>query len=104
MVRSARKSSAVREASLLPLPITADHWQAMIDAMKLSPQQAKIAELMVRGAQLKEIASILGIKACSVRNQQDRMYAKLGIRCGKELFAHVLGVSYQVYQCRCGQK
>jgi DNA-binding NarL/FixJ family response regulator len=104
MVRSDGKPVAAREASLPPLPVAADHWQAMIDAMKLSPQQAKVAELMVRGAQLKEIASILGIKACSVRNQQERMYAKLGIRCGKELFAHILGVSYQVYQCRCGQK
>lgn len=86
------------------MPVAVDHWQAIIDAMKLSPQQAKIAELMVRGAQLKEVASALDIKACSVRNQQERMYAKLGIRCGKEFFAHVLGVSYQVYRCRCGQK
>jgi DNA-binding CsgD family transcriptional regulator len=100
---SIRTPAADRGASLSPLPLSVEHWEAVIGELELSPRQAQIAELMVRGAQLKEIAAILGIKACTVRGQQERMYAKLGIR-GHAFFAHVLGVSYELSRCRCRQK
>ena len=79
MIRHAAKPATVSNGKLTPLPLAADHWQAIADALNLSPRQAEIAELMARGARLKEIASLLGIGVPTVRTQQERIYAKAGV-------------------------
>ncbi len=33
-----------------PLPLSPDHWQAIVDTMQLSPQEARVVELILRGA------------------------------------------------------
>lgn len=99
-----RASAADDADSLSPLPLSPAHWQAISSVLELSPRQSEIAELMVRGAQLKEIAAALGIKICTVRNQQERIYLKTGIRTGKEFAPYILGLSHRVGHCRCGQK
>jgi DNA-binding CsgD family transcriptional regulator len=103
MAQSAQTSPPQGE-TLPPLPFGRDHWQAIVDFMGLSTRQAEIAELMVRGAQLKEIAAELGIKACTIRGQQERMYGKIGVRGSKEFFVHLLGVSYRLSIEQCGHK
>ena len=98
MARSTGKLGTDPADALAAFPLEAGHWRAVVEAMGLSPRQAEIAELMIRGAQLKEIAAILGIEICTIRNQQDRMYRKAGVR-NHEFFAHVLGVSHRVRPC-----
>lgn len=91
-----------KKFSLANPPFTPDHWQAIAAAMKLSRREAEVAELKIRGAQLKEIAAILEIEICTVRGFQNRIYAKAGIR-RHEFMAHLLSVSHQI-RCGCPQK
>ncbi len=90
-------------APLPPPPLDAEHWQAVVNAMRLSPREAQVADLKIRGAQLKQMAMLLGMEVTSVRAFQDRICAKAGIR-RHEFFAHVLRVSHEVRQCVCRQK
>lgn len=103
MYRLPADSSGNADASLPALPLDADHWQAVVEALKLSPRQAEIAALMIRGAQLKEIAAVLGIEVCTIRSQQERIYRKAGIQ-SHEFFAYILAASHRVGRCACGQK
>jgi DNA-binding CsgD family transcriptional regulator len=91
-------------AKLPSLPLAADHWQAIADALQLSPRQAEIAQLMARGARLKEIASILAIGVPTVRTQQERIYAKIGARGRGDLLLLILDLSHRVGRCGCHQK
>lgn len=95
MTRRALKSTGRGADVLPPLPLEPDHWQAVVTVMGLSPREADVAALKVRGAQLKEIAQILGIEQTTVRAFQDRLCAKAGIR-RHEFFVHILKISHQV--------
>jgi len=89
-------NSLTHEAVLLPaMPLNPDHWRAVVQAMRLSPREADVAALKIRGAQVKEIAAILGIETTTVRCFQDRICTKAGIR-RHEFFAHILRVSHEV--------
>jgi DNA-binding CsgD family transcriptional regulator len=101
MIRHAGKT---QKEKLLPLPLAAEHWQAIADALQLSPRQAEIAQLMARGARLKEISSILAIGVPTVRTQQDRIYAKIGARGRGDLLLLILDLSHRVGRCGCHQK
>jgi DNA-binding CsgD family transcriptional regulator len=81
--------------SLPAMPLKPAHWRAVVDAMRLSPREADVAALKIRGAQLKEIAAILGIEMTTVRAFQDRICAKAGIR-RHEFFAHILRIAVEV--------
>jgi DNA-binding CsgD family transcriptional regulator len=84
------------EAVLLPpMPLKPDHWRAVVQTLRLSPREADVAALKIRGAQVKEIAAILSIETTTVRCFQDRICAKAGIR-RHEFFAHILRVSHEV--------
>jgi DNA-binding NarL/FixJ family response regulator len=89
--------------SLPPLPLEADHWQAMVEAMGLSPREAQVAELKICGAQLKQMATLLGMEVTTVRAFQNRICVKAGIR-RHEFFAHILRVSHEVRPCTCRQE
>jgi len=97
MTRRAINSATTRNGadSLPDLPLKPDHWRAVVDTMRLSPREADVAALKIRGAQLKEIAAILGIEMTTVRAFQDRICAKAGIR-RHEFFAHILRLSLEV--------
>jgi len=77
------------------MPLEPDHWLAIVKAMRLSPREADVAALKVRGAQVKEIAALLGIEVTTVRCFQDRICAKTGIR-RHEFHAYILRVSHEV--------
>ena len=104
MPRRSKKSATVQNDGLPPLPLDEDHWQAIVDALQLSPRQAEIAALMARGARLKEIASMLGIGVPTVRTQQERIYAKTGAKGRGELLLRILDVSHRVGCCGCHHK
>ncbi len=95
MARPTTKPHATRKASLPPLPLDRGHWQAIVAAIGLSPREAEVAELKIRGAQLKEMAALLGIAVTSVRGFQDRICAKAGIR-RHEFFTYILGLSHRI--------
>lgn len=104
MSQRAVNSATVNESiSLPPLPLEPDHWRVVVDAMRLSPREADVAALKIRGAQVKQMATILGIEQTTVRAFQDRICAKAGIR-RHEFFAHILRISHEVRSDRSSQR
>ena len=80
----------------LPLPLDAAHWRAIFAALRLSPQQARIVELMLRGAVNRQIAEALGLREPTVRTYLERIFSRLGVRNRMELAMRVLAVSHEV--------
>jgi DNA-binding CsgD family transcriptional regulator len=62
------------------LPLDADHWAAVAQAMELSLQQARIVELVLCDHSTKEIARILQIGEATVKTYLDRIAARTGTR------------------------
>ena len=81
---------------LPPLPLPAGHWQAIVRALRLSPRQATIVELTLRGAGNKQIATALGISEPTLKTHQQRICARTETRGRMELALRVLAVSHQV--------
>jgi DNA-binding NarL/FixJ family response regulator len=82
--------------SFPPLPLNDSHWRAIVEAMELSPQQAKIVELALRGMCDKQIAAAMGISEPTIRTYLLRISAKTRTRGRMELAMHVMAVSHQV--------
>jgi DNA-binding NarL/FixJ family response regulator len=80
----------------LPLPLDDAHWQAVVQAMRISPQQAKVVELVLRGLCDKQIATALSLSEPTVRTYMDRISARTRTRGRMELAMRVLQVSHQV--------
>ena len=88
-----------------PLPLDDDHWLAIVRAMRLSPQQAKIVELVLRGLCDKQIAAAMGISEPTIRTYLQRISARTHTRGRMELAMRVLAVSHEVDRGpRCRQK
>ncbi len=87
---------ANRFESLPSLPVDAEHWSLIVDAMELSPQQARIVEFILRGACRKQIAKAMKIKEPTIKTYLDRIFARTGTRDCMQLAMHVLAVSHEV--------
>ena len=79
-----------------PLPLDDAHWRAIVEAMQLSPQQAKIVELVLRGMCDKQIAAAMGISEPTIRTYLQRISARTRTHGRMELAMRVLAVSHQV--------
>jgi DNA-binding CsgD family transcriptional regulator len=79
-----------------PLPLNAAHWAAIVTAMGLAPQEARTAELVLRGLCYKQIAGVLGIEPPTIRTYLSRVEAKTKTHGRMELAMHVLALSHQV--------
>ncbi|MGA2254568.1 MAG: helix-turn-helix transcriptional regulator [Thermoguttaceae bacterium] len=95
MTRSAKTIADYLE-TFPPLPLEDGHWQAVVRAMRLSPQQAKIAELVLRGMCDKQIAAAMGIKEPTIRTYLSRIFARTRTGGRMELAMRVLEVSHKV--------
>ena len=95
MTRPTKSVAAYLEA-FPPLPLDDVHWRAIVAAMELSPQQAKIVELVLRGLCDKQIAVAMGISEPTIRTYLLRISAKTHTRGRMELAMRVLAVSHQV--------
>jgi len=56
-------------------------------AVRLSPRERRVLELVARGASNKEIAQELGVSEGTVRTHLERLYRKLGVRSRTEAAA-----------------
>jgi len=105
MTRRSEKPVRDRGGAFPPIPLSPDHWQAVVDAMQLSPQEARVVELVIRGACEKQVSAALGIGVPTIRTYLTRVAAKTGTHGRMELALYVLGVSHQVIaDGRCRQK
>jgi DNA-binding CsgD family transcriptional regulator len=79
-----------------PLPLQRDHWQAIYLALRLSPKQAQVVDLVLRGFCDKQIAQTMGIGEPTVRTYLDRISARTRTHGRMELAMKVLAVSHEV--------
>jgi DNA-binding NarL/FixJ family response regulator len=96
MDRPAKKRSKDTPKTVPPLPLDASHWRAIFAVLDLSPQQAKVVELTLRGLCDKQIAAALGITEPTLRTYMSRISVRTRTRGRMELAMHILGVSHQV--------
>jgi DNA-binding NarL/FixJ family response regulator len=83
-------------ADLPALPLHPGHWRAIFTALHLSPKQAQVVELLLRGLCDKQIAQAMGIREPTVRTYLDRISARTRTHGRMELAMKVLAVSHEV--------
>ncbi len=99
MIEDAAEKVEIIERELPPIPLSAAHWQLIASALKLSPRQAEVLELIVRGAALHEISAMLNISISTIRTQQQRILDKAGAGSRWELMLRILELSHSVGRC-----
>ena len=72
-----------------PSPLNSAEWANAVRVLGLSPQQAKIVELILRGRKDKEIAATLGLSYSTVRTYIDRTFARLNVSDRVQLILRV---------------
>lgn len=82
--------------ALPQIPLDDDHWREVIERLQLSPTQAKVTALLLRGAARKQIADALSIAEPTIKTYLDRIYARTGTACPMQLAMRVLAVSHEV--------
>lgn len=68
------------DRDLPPRPISDELWVALVADLRLSPQQARIVDLIHRDLEYDEIARRLGISERVVRDYLQRVCQRLGVR------------------------
>lgn len=87
-------------------PMTRSTWKSVSTALKLSPQQVRIVELMLQGKQDKEIAANLGISIYTVQTYNKRIFARLHVSDRLALILLIFSIAQEhVAQdvCSCQQ-
>ena len=88
---------AVEIAETLPsLPLDSHQWQAIFKAMRLSPQQARIVELIFRSASQKQIAAAMEIAEPTLKTYLQRIFARTRTCDRMQLAMHALALSHEV--------
>jgi DNA-binding NarL/FixJ family response regulator len=86
-----------------PLPISEDGWKRAAAALRLSPQQARIVEGLLRGMRDKQIAADLDLSVPTVRTYLARMFIKIGVADRVELILRVVALSQPGPEAACHQ-
>jgi DNA-binding CsgD family transcriptional regulator len=63
----------------------------MLSACGLSPREAEIARLVLRGSPTRTIADELHISPHTVQDHLKAVFDKLGVRSRRDLVSHLLG-------------
>jgi DNA-binding NarL/FixJ family response regulator len=85
----APRGAGERNGDLPPPLFTAGEWRRIKRALRFSPRMGEIAELVVRTAQDKQIATELGISTCTIRRHFDQIFGRLNIGSRTELMYRV---------------
>jgi DNA-binding NarL/FixJ family response regulator len=85
-----------------PLPMTDGQWDRLATTLKLSPQQKRIVELILRNRCDKQIASAMQIKKSTIRTYITRVFQRLGVADRHELILLLFAMSHGIcpYQSR----
>jgi DNA-binding NarL/FixJ family response regulator len=72
-----------------PRLLSDDERREAVEGLGLSPQQARIVDLILQGKRDKQIAYELALKRSTVRTYLERTFATLGVRDRMELALHL---------------
>jgi DNA-binding NarL/FixJ family response regulator len=81
--------------NLPPLPLPPEKWNQLVATLKLSPQQTRIVELILRNCGDKQIAAELNLKVPTVRTHLDRIFKRLKIEDRGALVLMLFAASHQ---------
>jgi DNA-binding NarL/FixJ family response regulator len=82
--------------NLPPLPLPPEKWNELIATLKLSPQQTRIVELILRNYCDKQIAAELQLKVPTVRTHLSRIFTRLKIEDRGGLVLMLFAASHQI--------
>jgi DNA-binding NarL/FixJ family response regulator len=89
-----RKADPPLRDSLLAKPIlSAEEWRRAVLALRLSPQQSRILELLLQAKRDKEIAAALDVNVWTVRTHFTRLFTRLGVADRVELLLLVFAAA-----------
>jgi DNA-binding NarL/FixJ family response regulator len=74
-------------------PLEPETWQRVVAALRLSPQQARIAEQLLYGRQDKEIAAALGIRPPTLRTHLHRLLVRVEAADRTQLAVRLVGAA-----------
>jgi len=77
------------ERSDTPAPARRRHWAAVVERLGLSPQQARIVEVILSGSATSRSRQKLGLAVPTVRTYLGRIFQRLGVEDRVELVVRV---------------
>ena len=86
---------ASADDKLPPLPLDAFTWRSIANSMGLSPQQARIVELILRNQQDKAIAASMKLSVATVRTYLRRIFDRVGVEDRLSLILHIFALAQQ---------
>jgi DNA-binding NarL/FixJ family response regulator len=86
---------AMPSANLPPLPLSTEKWNDLATSLRLSPQQTRIVELILRNCCDKEIAAEMNLKVPTVRTHLGRLFERLKIEDRGALVLMLFAASHQ---------
>lgn len=84
-----------------PLPLDPSIWVEVADVLELSPQQARIVELLLRGRRDKQIALELGLGVPTVRTYLGRIFLRVAVEDRVGLILRVFAVAQEIQANGC---
>lgn len=76
-------------------------WDEVVGALSLSPQQARIVELLLCGKRDKQIATALGLTVPTVRTYLARIFVRAGVQDRVELILRVFAIVLDRHTSGC---
>lgn len=80
---------------LPPLPLPTSQWDRIAKALRLSPRQKQIAELILQNHCDKQIVATLGSRMGTVRTQIHRIFDRTGVTDRQELVLLICRMSHE---------
>lgn len=77
-------------------PIDPDRWSAAVAAMKLTPQLARVVELVMQGLTNKQIATAMDLSVDTVKDYLKRISTRTGTQGRYQLMLYVVSISDDV--------
>ena len=71
-------------------PMSGPEWGHVVASLQLSPQQARIVELILAGKSDKEVAAEMGVRVPTVRTYLTRVFQRTGTGGRVELVMYVV--------------
>ena len=86
---------AAARASIPGPLLTSAEWDHVVQSLRLTGQQAKIVELLLRGNKDKQIAAGMGLSNWTVRTQLTRLFRRLDVADRVGLVLRVFRIAHR---------
>jgi DNA-binding NarL/FixJ family response regulator len=83
-------------------PLEPEVWRRVVGTLGLSPQQARLVELLLCGLRDKDIAARMGVGVPTIRTYFERIFRRVGVTDRVQLIIRVFQVAMAV-PCQCPQ-